>query len=73
MIVVANGPIKPSMRTMMDFSNNWKTDITYGFLSGADDDQVYFIGEIKKFKNLYEEIWKCKEGKIKNLKVHKGK
>ena len=73
MIPVANGPLIPNLGTIIEFSQVWKTDITYGFLSDADDDQVYFIGETKKFKNLYEKIWKCKDGKIKNLKVHKGK
>jgi len=73
MIEVAHSPTIPTMEMIIEFSKNWATDITYGFLTDADDDQVYFIGEIKKFKALYEKIWKSKAGKIKNLKIHKGK
>lgn len=71
MIPVANGPLIPSLKTILEFSQVWKTDITYGFLSDAEDDQVYFIGEINQFKDLYENILKCKKGEIGNLKLHK--
>ena len=72
-IEIAEGPMTPNMKTIIEFSNNWGADTTYGFLSDTEDDQIYYLAEINTFKDLFTNILKCKSGQIKNLKFYKVK
>ena len=59
--------IVPTKNDILNLSQFWKGDKSWGFISDYKLEDTYFIGEINDFKKLSRKLIQLKTGKLKSI------